>query len=89
MKKEQWEGRIIPARLSFLTIYSPPLGTTDETFKEQVVFYYSRDAKEAKSQGKKKGGKLDVDNEAFASKEEENEKLRQIGLAQGMVNFAR
>jgi len=89
MRKEQWEGKIIPARLSFLAIYSPSLGMTDETFKEQVVFYYSRDAKEAKSQSKKKGGKVDVDNEAFATKEEENEKLRQIGLAQGMVDFAR
>lgn len=86
MRQEQWEGKIIPAQLSFLAIYSPPLGTTDETFRDQVVFYYSRQSREAKSSKKKSRSAQD---EAFASKEEENEKLRQIGLAQGMVDFAR
>lgn len=86
MKPVQWEGKIIPAQLNFLAIYSPPLGTTDETFKEQVVFYYSRADKENKSQ-KKKGAS--AEEEASAGREIENEKLRQIGLAQGMVDFAR
>lgn len=87
MRTEQWEGKIIPAQLSFLAIYSPPLGVTDESFKEQVVFHYSRESREAKSQKKKQG--RNAEDEAFAIKEEENEKLRQIGLAQGMVDFAR
>lgn len=86
MRPEQWEGKIIPAQLSFLAIYSPPLGVTDETFKEQVVFYYSRQSREARSSKKKSKS---VEDDGFASREEENEKLRQIGLAQGMVDFAR
>lgn len=87
MIQELWDGRIIPAQLSFLAIYSPPLGNTDETFKDQVVFYYSRAARESRAQSKKtKDGSITHD---AISKEEENEKLRQIGLAQGMVDFAR
>ena len=93
MRPEQWEGKIIPAQLSFLAIYSPPLGVTDETFKEQVVFYYSRAAKEAKLQSKSKRNRRsrgsDTEDEVLSSREVENEKLRQIGLAQGMVDFAR
>lgn len=90
MRQEQREGKIIPAQLSFLAIYSPPLGVTDETFKDQVVFYYSREAREARSLKKKdKSGSQQSEDEALATKEEQNEKLRQIGLAQGMVDFAR
>lgn len=74
------EDGFIPAQLSFFSIYSPPLGPTDETFGDQIVFHYSRTAKEGKAQGRAK-----TDEE----KEVENEKLRQIGLAQGMVGFAR
>lgn len=93
MRQEQWEGKIIPAQLNFLAIYSPPLGKTDETFREQVVFYYSRASKEAQLQkkGKKgaKGAGAEDNNNEADGREEENEKLRQIGLAQGMVDFAR
>ncbi|KAL7274412.1 hypothetical protein RUND412_002687 [Rhizina undulata] len=58
---------IIPASLSYLAIYNPALGPTDETVNDQIVFYTS-----------KKGGSATA-----------NEKLRQIGLAQGVVEFAR
>ncbi|KAJ9642407.1 hypothetical protein H2199_004788 [Coniosporium tulheliwenetii] len=75
-------GKVIPAQLSFLAVYNPSLGPTDETFRDQVVFYYSKAAKT-----RRKGGSQDADIEKELH-EEENEKLRQIGLAQGMVNFA-
>lgn len=75
-------GKVIPAQLSFLAVYNPSLGPTDETFRDQIVFYYSKAAKT-----KRKGGSQDADTEEELQ-EEENEKLRQIGLAQGMVNFA-
>jgi len=75
--------RIVPAQLAFLAIYNPSLGRTDETFRDQVVFYYSRGARE-----KRKGSAQDADYER-EQREEENEKLRHIGLAQGMVGFAR
>ncbi|KAL4821642.1 hypothetical protein BDW67DRAFT_689 [Aspergillus spinulosporus] len=73
---------VVPAQLSFLAIYNPSLGTTDETFKEQIVFYTSRSSilrrqdSSAASDGKEPGDDL-------------NERLRQVGLAQGMVTFAR
>jgi len=73
-------SKVVPAQLSFLGIYNPSLGNTDETFRNQVVFYYS------KARLKGNGKYANHDREL---REEENEKLRQIGLAQGMVSFAR
>ncbi|KAF2280579.1 uncharacterized protein EI97DRAFT_367135 [Westerdykella ornata] len=75
--------RVIPAKLSFLAIYNPSLGATDETIQDQIVFYYSRTTKVR--------GKVEVQNPRNAEdlREELNEKLRQVGLAQGMVGFAR
>ncbi|KAF1986631.1 hypothetical protein K402DRAFT_421094 [Aulographum hederae CBS 113979] len=108
--------RIIPAQLASLAIYSPILGRTDDTFRDQIVFYYSRVARErerqrARSKSKSaraspasgasrartantSGGTAqhEEDNDAISraqGQEEENEKLRQVGLAQGMVNFAK
>ncbi|PGH07843.1 hypothetical protein GX51_01553 [Blastomyces parvus] len=78
---------VVPAQLSFLAIYNPSLGSTDETLRDQIVFYYSRKENErvsrstqpkAAQRGATDGGKID-----------NNEKLRQIGLAQGMVSFAK
>lgn len=82
---------ILPAQLSFLAIYNPTLGPTDETFADQLVFWYSRKASEAR-RAEKSGGDVGADASArrkAAEREEENERLRQIGLAQGMVGFAK
>ncbi|MCJ1313337.1 hypothetical protein MMC25_007014 [Agyrium rufum] len=73
---------VVPAQLSFLTIYNPSFSTNDEDVKDQILFYYSarpRDNPKKSSSGSKEG---EVDNDAL------NERLRQVGLAQGMVNFA-
>lgn len=75
--------KVVPAQLSFLAIYSPSLGTSDETFHDQIVFYYS---KAAKARAKIHGRNAQAESEL---REQENEKLRQVGLAQGMVGFAR
>jgi hypothetical protein len=75
--------KVVPAQLSFLAIYNPSLGTSDETFREQIVFYYS---KAAKARAKIDGANTQAER---ALREHENEKLRQVGLAQGMVGFAR
>jgi type IV secretory pathway VirB10-like protein len=74
--------RVVPAALSFLAIYNPALGDSDETFHKQIVFYYAKAAK-----ARAKLGNDDAKDEQL--REEENEKLRQVGLAQGMVGFAR
>ncbi|KAF1967575.1 hypothetical protein BU23DRAFT_516028 [Bimuria novae-zelandiae CBS 107.79] len=75
--------RVVPAQLSFLAIYNPELGQSDETFHNQIVFYYS---KAAKARSKIHGSNTQAEEEL---REQENEKLRQVGLAQGMVGFAR
>jgi hypothetical protein len=87
MSTTQWQSKVVPAQLSFLAIYNPSLGLTDETFRDQLVFYYSRAAIEARIAAKKTARKDGAGGDAL--RQEENEKLRQIGLAQGMVDFAR
>ncbi|EUC28863.1 hypothetical protein COCCADRAFT_8838 [Bipolaris zeicola 26-R-13] len=75
--------KVIPAQLSFLAIYNPSLGTSDETFDQQIVFYYS---KAAKTRAKLRNGDAQQEQDL---RDQENEKLRQVGLAQGMVGFAK
>lgn len=75
--------KIVPAQLSFLAVYNPSLGTSDETFHKQIVFYYSR---AAKALSRLRDGDTRAAEEL---REQENEKLRQVGLAQGMVGFAK
>ncbi|KAF2002703.1 hypothetical protein P154DRAFT_544359 [Amniculicola lignicola CBS 123094] len=77
--------KVVPAQLSFLAVYNPSLGVSDETFHDQVVFYYS---KAAKARATLDGSAKKAQTER-SLREEENEKLRQVGLAQGMVGFAR
>lgn len=76
------EGKVVPAQLSFLAIYNPSLGTTDETFENQILFWWSKTSRDRKRS---------ASNPQLAkqTQEQENEKLRQIGLAQGMVDFAK
>lgn len=94
--------RVIPAHLSYFAIYNPSLGPTDETVHEQIVFYYSeRLEKERERRRKDKavaGQKLDPalkrDGQQFSDTKdveeaEQNERLRQVGLAQGMVDFVK
>jgi hypothetical protein len=66
---------VVPAQLLFLTIYNPTLGE-DDTVQKQIVYHYS---------SKSKPG---VSNHDGDGREEQNERLRQVGLAQGMVKFA-
>ncbi|CAG8898321.1 unnamed protein product [Penicillium egyptiacum] len=74
---------VIPAQLSYLAIYNPTLGPTDETLADQIVFYTS------KSSYARRIDSSAAEDEANKCLEDEgNERLRQIGLAQGMVNFA-
>ncbi|KAK2763935.1 hypothetical protein FQN54_009554 [Arachnomyces sp. PD_36] len=74
---------VIPAQLSFLTIYNPSLGTTDETLAEQIVFYTSRTTQSRRTRSARRDGT------ASDQKDDKNERLRQVGLAQGMVSFAK
>lgn len=74
---------VIPAQLSFLAIYNPLLGPTDESIGDQVVFYTSR------TEQSRRNERSVVGSDDANSTEGQNERLRQIGLAQGMVSFSR
>jgi hypothetical protein len=87
MSTTEWPSKVVPAQLAFLAIYNPTLGPTDETFRDQLVFYYSRTANEARVAARKSARNDSAGGDAVRL--EENEKLRQIGLAQGMVDFAK
>ncbi|KAK3685483.1 hypothetical protein B0T22DRAFT_517617, partial [Podospora appendiculata] len=78
---------IVPAQLGFLAIYNPSLGTTDETIDDQIVYYASVSTQTAR-QRRRHRSKAARPTEAL-SREERNVRLRQIGLAQGMVEFGR
>lgn len=74
---------VVPANLSFLAIYNPTLSSSDETFEDQVLYYYSKPR-----DGPGRGRDGNESGDGKETKEEKDEKLRQIGLAQGMVSFA-
>ncbi|PCH05085.1 Protein of unknown function DUF1712 [Penicillium occitanis (nom. inval.)] len=80
---------VIPAQLGFLTIYNPSLGTTDETLQDQIVFYYSSSQQGSRSSNSPNASSTSPATEQHNSKDDTNERLRKIGLAQGMVNFAK
>ncbi|KAF2965525.1 hypothetical protein GQX73_g8045 [Xylaria multiplex] len=75
---------VIPAQLGFLAIFNPSLGATDETIDDQIVYYASVNTQSQKRRHRSRGKPT-----ADISQEERNERLRQIGLAQGMVEFSR
>lgn len=75
---------IEPAHLSFLSIYNPSLGATDETEDKQILYYYASKHSKARRAARKTG--LTAEE---LQHEEHNEQMRQIGLAQGMVGFAK
>ncbi|KAI0108404.1 hypothetical protein F4814DRAFT_427852 [Daldinia grandis] len=75
---------VVPAQLGFLTIFNPSLGTTDETMDDQIVYYASVNTQFKKRRHRSRGKPTDS-----ISQDERNERLRQIGLAQGMVEFSR
>ena len=75
---------VIPATLSFFAIYNPSLSKSDETFEDQIVYYHSKP-----KDGRSKLYETSLGGKTKETKEEKDEKLRQIGLAQGMVSFAR
>ncbi|KAK1593330.1 uncharacterized protein LY79DRAFT_184378 [Colletotrichum navitas] len=77
-------GGIVPAQLGFLAIFNPSLGHTDETLDDQIVYYAS-----VSTQRQKRRHRSRTKPTENISQEERNERLRQIGLAQGMVEFSK
>lgn len=75
---------IVPAQVGFLAIFNPSLGNTDETLDDQIVYYSSVDTQTQKRKRHRKARPTENVSQA-----ERNERLRQIGLAQGMVSFSK
>ena len=71
------------AQLSFLAIYNPSLGDSDDTLYDQIVYYYS------KAESLERRRKVNEDAELKEDRKAKNERMRQIGLAQGMIEFAK
>jgi hypothetical protein len=86
MSHSELAQRVVPAQLGFLAIYNPSLGTTDETLENQIVYYSSAESAGDRS---RKRDASDSQTTQDAIREQNNEQLRQIGLAQGMVEFGR
>lgn len=78
----------VPAQLGFLAIFNPSLGTTDETMDDQIVYYASISTQSQKQSQRRRYRSRGKPTDGI-SQEERNERLRQIGLAQGMVEFSR
>lgn len=76
-------SHVIPAHLSFLAIFNPSLAKRDDLLKEQIVFYHTAERRARRGRKNESAGNHE------AEREEENEQLRQVGLAQGMVDFAK
>ncbi|OAQ97109.1 hypothetical protein LLEC1_05838 [Akanthomyces lecanii] len=79
-------GGPVPAQLGFLAIYNPSLGMTDDTIDDQIVYYSSVTLQTAAPSKRRRARTRGRPTEGI-SPEERNERLRQIGLAQGMVSF--
>ncbi len=83
MSKTPARADVVPACLSFLAIYNPTLSDSDDSVHDQIVYYYT------KNQYLRRDPKQNGSAESDDDRDEVNEKLRQVGLAQGMVQFAR
>ncbi|KAL2758671.1 hypothetical protein ACRALDRAFT_2052144 [Sodiomyces alcalophilus JCM 7366] len=79
-------GAIVPARLGFLAIFNPSLGKTDETIDDQIVYYASVNTQRQRLRRRHRSRGKPTEH---LSQEERNERLRQIGLAQGVIEFSR
>ncbi|KAK3953978.1 hypothetical protein QBC32DRAFT_104060 [Pseudoneurospora amorphoporcata] len=96
------KNSIVPAQLGFLAIYNPSLGTTDETLEDQIIYYASvttlKDQQRKRHRSDRSSHRRHAPTNSVSggvsgveavSQEEKNERLRQIGLAQGMVEFGK
>jgi len=80
-------GGVTPAHLGFLAIFNPSLGNTDDTIDDQIV-YYASVTTQTEQRKRRRRAKSGRPTEGL-SQEERHERLRQIGLAQGMASFSR
>ncbi|KAL8674976.1 MAG: hypothetical protein Q9168_000680 [Polycauliona sp. 1 TL-2023] len=73
---------VVPAALAFLAVYNPSLSHSDDSAGDQIVYYYTKSVTHRSHRSKSLAHDV-------VEHERRNERLRQVGLAQGMVLFAR
>lgn len=83
MSSSSQRAGVVPACLSFLAIYNPSLGKSEDSLDEQIVYYYSKPVGQRTEAVANGSAREEPDGQ------EQNKRLRQIGLAQGMVEFAK
>lgn len=74
---------IVPAHLDYLSIYCPELGTSEQNETDQLLFHYAHPVKSRRRK------EQSIHEQEREDAEAAHKSMRQIGLAQGMVNFAR
>ena len=74
-----------PAEVSILAIYNPSFGQKDENLHDQILYYYASAAAPSPHDAKTASDAPSEERE----RAERNERLRQIGLAQGLVEFGK
>ena len=90
MSSTNTQRTVVPAQLNYLTIYNPAFGDTDETAYEQIFYYFSREEAERRSHGQPESQtRINAGSIERTQEEEKNDRLRQVGLARGMVEFAK
>ncbi|KAI1004814.1 hypothetical protein K3495_g3402 [Podosphaera aphanis] len=75
---------VIPAQLGYLAIYNPTLGSNDESLADQIVYYFSSKYPKIRTRSSGKSA-----TQSSTRRLRTNEQLRQIGLSQGMIEFAK
>ena len=75
--------------MSFLTVYNPSFGQTDEAAHEQIFYYFSRQEGDAGRHAALRERKQRAASVKKSAEDRQNERLRQVGLARGMVEFAK
>ncbi|KAH9900329.1 hypothetical protein F4778DRAFT_741230 [Xylariomycetidae sp. FL2044] len=75
---------LVPAQLGFLAIFNPSLSADDDALDQHIVYYASVTTQSHKRRHRSPENPVDS-----LDPDERNERLRQIGLAQGMVDFSR
>lgn len=89
MSSSSSQRGVVPAQLAYLTIYNPAFGDSDETAYEQIFYYYSREESQGQNTETATGGRDVTGTKPSSGEEQKNERLRQVGLARGMVEFAK
>ena len=86
--QSSFSTRVVPAQLSYLAIYNPSYGQSDETAHEQIFFYHDNHRPEKHGDATSTAHRAG-EGQAEKHEYELNQKLRRIGLARGMVEFAK